>query len=65
MATGTQTGAAQMVRIYCTLEGCDTDNTFAFTFDTPRALVTFLRKLGKGQLKRLPIARIASITEEA
>ncbi len=52
-----------MIRIYCTLEGGDVNNVFAWSFDTPRALVRFLRKLGKGQLKRARIGTIVNIVE--
>lgn len=51
-----------MTRIYCTLEGFPENEIWAFSFESPRALVTFLRKLGKGQLKRARITRIDRIT---
>jgi hypothetical protein len=52
-----------MFRIIVQLEGFDPDNTFAWTYDTPREMVRYLRKLGKRQLKRVPVARILSVAE--
>ncbi len=52
-----------MTRIYCTLEGFDANESWQFSFDSPRALVTFLRRLGKGQLKRAKIVKILNIVE--
>lgn len=52
-----------MIRIYCTLEGFDANESWAFSFDTPRELVKFLRNLGRGRLKRAAIVTILNITE--
>jgi len=52
-----------MIRIHCSLEGFDPNESWAFSFDSPRQLCRFLRKLGNGQLKVRRIARIFSIVE--
>ena len=52
-----------MFRIYVALEGFDQEERWAFSFDSPRLLARFLRKLGKGDLKRVPITRIFDIVE--
>jgi hypothetical protein len=57
------TGGNLMIRIYVALEGFDSNEAWMFNFETPRELATFLRKLGKGQLKRKAITRIFRIEE--